>query len=186
MARRIVARTKPGGGVEVLEQATDAQKASFSEALATRSPPLIGGTDSLWFRGRFNGDPFGDAPRYVKDNLHKQARELGISLTGKEYNLALVRPEYRGKLDPEALVGTSASDVRRVVESHPEWDSEGMVDQVGREPEAEPDFTYHVRDDLVEEAVVEDMQSAGVERLNAQQWNDLKEAKRTQFEGDPE
>ncbi len=182
--RRVIGRTGPNGYQE-LEPTTPAQQASFAEALATRSPPAISGTDSINFKGRYNGDPFPDCVGPMKEIMQAQADALGISTSGKVYNPGLVRPEYKGRFDPEALVG-STSDVKATLNRHPEWSSEGMVSQTGREPENDPDDgkPYSVAPELVREEVVHELQAAGVEAMPIREFNDIVEKKANQLKGD--
>lgn len=182
MARRVLARVSAGGQLETFDQATEAEKASFAEALRTRTPPQISGTDSARFRGRYNGNPFRGMVPMMQQDFQRQADALGISTSGKFYNGALVRPEFQGRFDPQALVG-STSDAREVAESHPEWDVDGIVKQKGREQEVPDDGPYRVREGLVEEAVVAELQANGVEQISVKEFDELKDKTRARFEG---
>lgn len=184
MPRRVIARIRNDHRFESLEETTTAQKESFAEALRTRRPPAIAGTDSINFRGKYNADPFKDCVGPIKDLYRQQAAAMGISLSGKVYNPLLVRPEYQGRFDPEALIG-STGDVRHVLDKHPEWDAEGMVNQTGREPENPPnEEPWGVDDRLVEEEVVEELQAQGVGEVGVKEFAELKEKKHSQLKGD--
>lgn len=144
----------------------------------------LSGTDSINFHGKHNGNPFAGAPLGVQKVLAAQAKAMGIPTAGMVYNPSLVRREYAGRFDPEALVG-STGDVKRVLDSHPEWDAEGMVNQTGREPENDiADEPWGVDDRLVEEEVVSDLQSQGLTEIGQKEFADLKEKKHTQLKGD--
>lgn len=182
MSRRVVAKITRSG-LEVIEQSTNVQKESFDEALRTRTPPAISGTDSMNFRGKYNTDPFPDSVGPIKQEYMKQAKAMGVSLSGKVYNPLLVRPEYKGRFDPDALVG-STNDVKHVLAKHPEWDAEGMVNQKGREPERVDEQPWGVDDKLVTEEVVDELQSHGVDKIGVKEFNDLKEKKHNQLKGD--
>jgi len=184
MPRRMISRISAQGHYENVEPTTDAERASLAVMLRDQSPPQIGGTDSLWFRGQGVKDPFGALPKFVREEFHRRAKAQGLDLAGKEYNPSLVRKEFaeRGELDPEAIVG-SVSDVRRVLETRPHATSDGMVDQVGRELEDTPDFTYRVRDDIVEDAVIDDYLDQGVTEVPVREFVDKKETLRESLNG---
>lgn len=183
MPRRVVSKIT-SAGCELLEPATESQLASFEEMLRSRRPPSIAGTDSINFRGKYNGNPFGGIPIPMQQELAKQAAAMGISTSGMTYNPTLVRKGFSGRFDPEALVG-STGDVKRVLNSHPEWDAEGMVNQTGREPESlDIDESWGVDDGLVTEDVVADLQAQGLTEIGAKEFNDLKEKKHSQLKGD--
>jgi hypothetical protein len=167
--------------IEPNEPATEAQKASFEAMLRERRPPSVHGTDSHTFRGKLN-DPFPGMIGPMRQVYLNEAKRLGVSLAGKVYNHSLVRSEYQGRFDPQALIG-SVSDAKAVIASHPEWSADGMVRQKGREPEVLDDQPYRVAEHLVEEDVIDDLETAGVDRIGVREFNDLKEAKRRQLEG---
>ena len=130
------------------------------------------------------GIPQGGVPIGMQNELARQAKELGIPTSGMTYNPSLVRREYAGRFDPEALVG-STGDVKRVLDSHPEWDCEGMVNQTGREPENDiDDEPWGVDERLVEEEVVTDLQKAGLTEIGQKEFADLKDKKHSQLKGD--
>jgi len=182
MPRRIVSKITADGRFQDLEPATDSERKSFSAMLAKRSPPSVHGTDSHVFRGRFNGDPFPGMIGPMKQEYIQQAKDLGISLSGKVYNTSLVRSEYQGRLDPQALVG-SVSDIKTILKANPEWTAEGVVNQNGREPEVLDDQPYRVSPQAVEDEVIDELLDADVDAISVKEFNDLKDKKRRQLEG---
>ena len=112
MAGRTVGRAL--NGQYVGEEATPAQKAAFAEMLAARRAPSCV-TDDTVFRG-WSENPFADKTPDVAAELRRQASEMGISTDGKKYISQLVRPEYKGRFDPAALVGTRG-DIQKQIDT---------------------------------------------------------------------
>ena len=163
--------------------ATAAQRESFAAMLRERRPPGIAGTDAINFAGIANCDPFPNVPNVYKDRYYAAAKAAGVSLSGKVYKSSLVRPEFAGRFDPEALVD-STGDVKRVVEKNG-WESHGIVESDGIENQAESplDKPYRVADDLVAERVESDLVAAGVDRISKREYLDISEKTRSLMEG---
>lgn len=178
--RRIVGRA--GNGKYQGEASTAAQQASFAETLRLRRPPAISGTDSINFAGQANGDPFPMLVGPLKEDYLRQARAMGIEPNGKTYKLGLVRPEYQGRLDPEALVDSTA-DVKRVIVQRG-WEAEGMVNVKGEEVEQmDLDKPIPVADDLVTEHLHNELEAEGIDRIKIKDYQDRKEKKAAQLQG---
>ena len=123
---------------------------------ARRRGPGSTGTDGNNFRGVAAGNPFPSMPESLRQHYIKQAREQGVSFQGKVYKASLVRPEFKGRFDPEALVGDTAETKARLRERG--WSSDGTIkveapEHVFDKPSS-IDREYDVADDLVDERVV--------------------------------
>lgn len=163
---------------------TEANRLSFQEMLAEQRPPRIGGSDSVNFEGQWN-NPFPEMPEFMRQHYLKQAREQGVSTAGKVYKTGLVRPEYKGRLDPEALVSSTA-DVKSVLERRgwgTDEQADSMVKVKAREIDPGPDRPYAVAEDLVVEHLHNDLLIEGVKALSKKEFLDRKEKKRSQLEG---
>lgn len=187
-------RTKVGAIVngKYVKYASDSpeQEASFAEMCRLRRPPRLQGTDAINFKGVAAGNPFpnmraNDAKKYMDE-----CKRLGISVEGKRYMTSLVRPEYAGRIDPQAFVDTTG-DVARILESRG-WgtdpDSLSMVKVKPREVEADnpmDSLDGTPSDDLVEEKVQLDLEEAGVERISKKEYRKLCEKKKSDFTGVP-
>jgi hypothetical protein len=182
MARRVVSKITADGRFENIEESTDAQREAFNAMLASGEPPAVHGTDSHIFRGKYNGNPFPGMIGPMQKEYMQQAAAAGVSLSGKVYNTSLVRPEFQGRFDPQALVG-SVSDIKAVARMHPEWDVEGVVNQSGRQPDVLDDSPYRVSDQGVEDEVIDELIDSNVDAIGVKEFNDLKDKKRRQLEG---
>jgi hypothetical protein len=157
--------------------ATPAQKASFQEMLRSQKPPIIKGTDSKNFQGL---NPFPNMPEFMRQHYLKEARKAGVEPNGKIYKMGLVRPEYAGKFDPEALVD-STSQVKGTLERRG-WGCEGMV-EVAPTPLDTPPEQVDVADDLVEEHTLNDIAAEGIEKMKVSEFKDRKAKKKQQLRG---
>lgn len=178
--RRVIGRIE--NGKYAGESATAAQRESFQQALAQRRPPALHGTDAINFRGQASGDPFPGLIGPLKEQYLREARAMGIEPNGKVYKHSLVRTEYAGRFDPEALVD-STGDIKRTVESRG-WGAEGMVNVEAPEVEqVDFDKPVPVADDLVEEHLVNELESQNVGTITKKEFLSLKEKKRAQLQG---
>lgn len=189
MARRVVSRVTAAGRFEQHEPTTAAESDRLAEMLRDRAPPQISGTDSLRFGSsvrrnkRFDNHPFRSMPGLARDEYLRQSREMGISVDGKYYNPSLVRPEYQGRFDPEALVGSS-HETQAVLARHPEWSAQGLYEQVGREQEVpDDDGVYHVAERIVEEEAINALHAQDVETVSVKDFERLKDTTRRRLEG---
>lgn len=102
-------------------------------------------TDTTFMAGRDDGLQCDEATR---KQAYAKARAAGVNPTGKTYCPGLARLGVRH--DPEAWINGKA-DVKRVCESRGH-DCNGSVKVKARATDVEPE-SYHVADDLVENAV---------------------------------
>ncbi len=161
---------------------------NIAEICRTRRAPGLQGTDAINFKGVAAGDPFPNTSHVDKKKLHAQAKALGIDINGKRYMSGLVRPEYRGRLDPEAFV-SSTGEVKKILETRG-WgtheDSDSMVKVKPREIEADDplDQPYEPATDLVHEKLQGELEKEGVDKIGKKEYAKLFEKKKTQLTGD--
>ena len=178
MARRKVGAIVNGRYVSYDDESNES---NIAEICKHRSPPGLKGTDGQNFKGIGTSDPFARTRPNDAVRLRAEAKRLGISLEGKKYMASLVRPEYRGRLDPEALVD-SVGDVKRVLERRG-WgtddDCDSMVKVKAREVEADDPLTEKYAPDpkLVHEHVQNDLMREGVDRIDKKEYASLVEKK---------
>lgn len=79
--------------------------------VALQTPPGTKGTDRAFLEGRQNNEQLNDMPKRQAQYVAKEAREAGISISGKYYCAGIA--DKRGWKDPAAWV-TSNDDVLRV------------------------------------------------------------------------
>lgn len=184
MARRKVGAIENGKYVSYEQSDSD----NFADIVKYRRPPGLRGTDAINFKGVANGNPFPNTREDDAKKLMAQAKALGISVDGKRYMASLVRPEYRGRFDPEALVD-STNDVRIRLESRG-WgtsdEHDCMVKVKAREYEGpDPlDQPYAPDDTLVHSHVQNELETAGVEKISKKEYRKIFEKKKTQLTGD--
>lgn len=78
---------------------------------ALQCPPGTKGTDRAFLEGRQNNEQLDDMPRRQAKYVAKEARDAGISISGKYYCAGIA--DKRGWKDPAAWV-TSNDDILRV------------------------------------------------------------------------
>lgn len=83
----------------------------WATMVALQQPPGTSGTDRAFLEGRQNNEQLNDMPRRQAAYVAKEARQAGISISGKYYCAGIA--DKRGWKDPEAWV-TSNDDVLRV------------------------------------------------------------------------
>lgn len=177
MARKVVGKIT-GGSYKAVEESSQSQKAGFSVMLASQTPPSLHNDDTRLFHNKLN--PFPNMPESLRQHYMKQARKMGVEPNGKVYIGGLVRPEFKGRFDPQALVD-STHDVKKLVESRG-WSCEGMTKVEG--PEVVPDECKpHVADDLVHEHAVADAVAGGATEMKVSEFKKLKEKTRARLEG---
>jgi hypothetical protein len=79
--------------------------------VALQAPPGTKGTDRAFLEGRQNNEQLNDMPKRQAQYVSREAREAGISISGKYYCAGIA--DKRGWKDPAAWV-TSNDDVLRV------------------------------------------------------------------------
>jgi hypothetical protein len=187
MPRRKIGAIENGKYVSY-DESTSNGDAVFVEMARERRAPGLKGTDTQNFRGIANADPFINTRGNDSKKLWAQAKAMGINPEGKRYMAGLVRDEYRGRFDPEALVD-SVHDVKRILETRG-WgtheDSDSMVKVKAREVEADDplDQKYTPDTNLVHEHVQRDLEHAGVDRIGKKEYATLVENKTTQLAGE--
>ena len=85
----------------------------WATMVALQQPPGTSGTDRAFLEGRQNNEQLNDMPRRQAAYVAKEARQAGISISGKYYCAGIA--DKRGWRDPEAWV-TSNDDVLRVAQ----------------------------------------------------------------------
>lgn len=185
-----VRHVKDGGDwVPAPETSTEreAANARVKDMGLTRRAPGIAGTDAINFRGIASGNPFpnmrpNDAARYMAE-----AKRLGIDVNGKRYMTSLVRPEYKGRIDPEAFVD-STLQVKRVLESRG-WGTDDECDSMVKvkprpiEAECPLDQPYAPDDSLVHEKLYDEITAAGETKVSKKEYRKMFEKKKTQLTG---
>lgn len=83
----------------------------WAAMVALQQPPGTSGTDRAFLEGRQNNEQLDDMPRRQAAYVAKEARQAGISISGKYYCAGIA--DKRGWKDPEAWV-TSNDDVLKV------------------------------------------------------------------------
>lgn len=83
----------------------------WAAMVALQQPPGTKGTDRAFLEGRQNNEQLDDMPRRQAAYVAKEARQAGISISGKYYCAGIA--DKRGWKDPEAWV-TSSDDVLKV------------------------------------------------------------------------
>lgn len=83
----------------------------FAEMCALQIPPGTRGSDRAFMEGRCAGEWYGQMPKYLADQMVRQAKKAGINTAGKFYMGGIA--DRRGPADPEAWV-SSRDDVLRV------------------------------------------------------------------------
>lgn len=83
----------------------------WATMVALQQPPGTSGTDRAFLEGRQNNEQLNDMPRRQAAYVANEARQAGISISGKYYCAGIA--DKRGWKDPEAWV-TSNDDVLRV------------------------------------------------------------------------
>ena len=107
---------------EVLDAGRDAV-ATYKRALphgerwalmcALQEPPGARGTDRAYMEGRYNNQQLDSMPRRQAAWLAREARQAGISISGKYYCGGIA--DSRGWKDPEAWV-SGVDDIKRVAQ----------------------------------------------------------------------
>lgn len=190
MPRRKLAAITAGGRYEDYSTPIDREGADarIADMCRARRAPGLKGTDAINFAGVANSDPFPHLHSSLKAEFAAEAKRQGVSLSGKRYMTSLVRPEFAGRFDPQALVD-STGDVKRTLESRG-WgtveDSESMVNVKPREIEEDHplDQPYSVDPKLVEERLNMELEAEGVERIGKREYTDLLEKKQSELTGD--
>lgn len=85
----------------------------WATMVALQQPPGTSGTDRAFLEGRQNNEQLNDMPRRQAAYVATEARQAGISISGKYYCAGIA--DKRGWRDPEAWV-TSNDDVLRVAQ----------------------------------------------------------------------
>lgn len=178
MARKVVSKIENGRTV-TLEPSTPAQKAAFKDMLESRRPPSLHNDDTRLFHNQLN--PFPNMPESLRQHYLKQARAMGIEPNGKVYKGGLVREEYKGRFDPEALVD-STHDVKKIIEQRG-WSCEGMVNVSGPDVDVPEELPTYIADDLVEEHAASEAVAMGAETMSVKEFKSLKEKTRARLEG---
>jgi hypothetical protein len=118
---------------------------------ALQQPPGTRGTDRAFMEGRYANEWMKNMPKPIAAKMLKEAREAGISTSGKFYMGGIA--DSRGHMDPEAWVD-SAADVLRVAKKR-DLEVHGIVDYVPPQkgPPKEIDINprilnEHVRDEM--------------------------------------
>jgi hypothetical protein len=83
----------------------------WATMVALQAPPGTKGTDRAFLEGRQNNEQLNDMPKRQAQYVSREAREAGISISGKYYCAGIA--DKRGWKDPAAWV-TSNDDVLRV------------------------------------------------------------------------
>lgn len=83
----------------------------WAAMVALQQPPGTSGTDRAFLEGRQNNEQLNDMPRRQAAYVAREARQAGISISGKYYCAGIA--DKRGWKDPEAWV-TSNDDVLKV------------------------------------------------------------------------
>lgn len=83
----------------------------WAAMVALQQPPGTSGTDRAFLEGRQNNEQLNDMPRRQAAYVANEARQAGISISGKYYCAGIA--DKRGWKDPEAWV-SSNDDVLRV------------------------------------------------------------------------
>jgi hypothetical protein len=83
----------------------------WATMVALQAPPGTKGTDRAFLEGRQNNEQLNDMPKRQAQYVSREAREAGISISGKYYCAGIA--DKRGWRDPAAWV-TSNDDVLRV------------------------------------------------------------------------
>lgn len=83
----------------------------WATMVALQAPPGTKGTDRAFLEGRQNNEQLNDMPKRQAQYVAREAREAGISISGKYYCAGIA--DKRGWKDPAAWV-TSNDDVLRV------------------------------------------------------------------------
>lgn len=161
----------------------------FAEDLAImfarRRGPGSTGTDGNNFRGVAAGNPFPNMPESLRQHYIKQAREQGVSFQGKVYKSSLVRPEFKGRFDPEALVGDTAEAKARLRSRG--WSSDGTIKVDAPEHTFDKpssiDREYDVADDLVDERVAVEVVENHGGRIKKKDYADLRAKVKARLKG---
>lgn len=82
----------------------------WASMCALQCPPGTKGTDRAFNQGRYNQQQFDDMPKMMAEHMLREAREAGISTSGKQYVGGLA--DKRAHKDPEAWVDSTADIVR--------------------------------------------------------------------------
>jgi hypothetical protein len=83
----------------------------WATMVALQAPPGTKGTDRAFLEGRQNNEQLNDMPKRQAQYVSREAREAGISISGKYYCAGIA--DKRGWKDPEAWV-TGNNDVLSV------------------------------------------------------------------------
>jgi len=123
----------------------DGQSPRFAEMCALQCPPGTRGTERAFMEGRNNNEQLDGMPRKQAQWLSKEAREAGISISGKYYCGGIA--DSRGWKDPEAWV-SSNDDVLRVAKKRRMM----VTGSVNYDPGPEPP-----KRKLISESIVNDL-----------------------------
>jgi len=106
-----IANAHPSVQAHYRKMVDDGQSPRFAEMCALQIAPGSLGSDRAFMEGRYNNQQLDDLPKYQARWLAKEAREAGISISGKYYAAGLA--DKRGWKDPEAWV-SGTDDILRV------------------------------------------------------------------------
>ena len=109
------------------------QTPMFAEMCALQQPPGTRGTDRAFMQGRSNQEWLDDMPKDHADRILREARQSGISVSGRYYMSGLA--DKRGHRDPAAWVD-SVGDIKKVAAER-NLTVSGIVDHKGI-PQAPP------------------------------------------------
>lgn len=106
---------------------SDGQTPRFAEMCALQQPPGVRGTDRAFMQGRSNQEWLDDMPKDHADRILREARQSGISVSGRYYMSGLA--DKRGHRDPAAWVD-SIADITKVARER-NLTVQGIVDHKG-------------------------------------------------------
>lgn len=110
-----------------LRMLSEGQTPRFAEMCALQQPPGVKGTDRAFMQGRSNQQWLDDMPADHAARILREARESGISVSGRYYMSGLA--DKRGHRDPAAWVD-SVGDIQRVARER-NLTVQGIVDHKG-------------------------------------------------------
>lgn len=150
---------------------------------ARKRGPGSSGTEQANFRGA-SANPFPNMNEQIRQHYIKQANQQGVSFTGKVYKSALVRPEFKGRFDPQALVSDTSECVARLKERG--WSSDGTIAYQAPEREVNDrlnDDDYQVSDDIVNEHVACEVIENHGGRIKKRDYRDLRAKVKNRLQG---